>query len=196
MMKRIFAMVLAVCMTLTLLPVSALAARSSREDQPLAEVAKGEESLDRAEAAAAKPAAADAQLAAADVSGEMSGAALLGKAVGGVITLTGDVTLTSTMTVNKDITLELGGFTLSSAETTGVNDLSVSVLTTSGAVTLTIQNGTVKGGAIYNSDKNSSNAAVKVNGNATLIVDNATIKGAGRVNTEDGTNKYSRPTPE
>lgn len=194
MMKRIFAMVLAVCMTLTLLPVSALAARSSREDQPLAEVAKGEEILDRAEAAAAKPAeAADAQLAATDVSGEMSGAQLLNKAVDGVITMTGDVTLTSQMTVNKNIVLDLGGFTLSSAETTGVNDLSVSVLATSGAVTLTIQNGTVKGGAIYNSDKNSSNAAVKVNGNATLIVDNATIKGADRVNTEDGTNKYGRP---
>lgn len=140
-MKRIFAMVLAVCMTLTLLPVSALAARSSREDQPLAEVAKGEESLDRAEAAAAKPAAeVDAQLAAADVSGEMSGSQLLATAAGGVITLTGDVTLTSKMGVNKDIVLDLNGHTVTATGSSYFNTIEVY-----SGKTLTVQDSGVGG---------------------------------------------------
>lgn len=63
MMKKGLAMLLAVCMVFTLLPASALAARSSQGDRPMAETAMGEEVFDRDDAPTA---AADAHLAAAD----------------------------------------------------------------------------------------------------------------------------------
>ena len=54
-----------------------------------------------------------AALADATVSNTMTGANLLAKAdANGVITLDGDVTLTSKMSVSKDITLELNGYTV------------------------------------------------------------------------------------
>lgn len=194
MMKRIFAMVLAVCMTLTLLPVSALAARSSREDQPLAEVAKGEESLDRAEAAAAKPAAeADAEPAAeAEVNGV--GYASLQKAVTAVYrteSKTGTVKLLKDITVAEgsaltiwqgcDIVLDMNGKTLNSAvynygtltitgdgkiTTDGrTDDFIWCVLVNAG--TLTIENGTFEG------DTSVASGALN-NGDVAFLQDTAT----------------------
>lgn len=194
MMKRIFAMALAVCMTLTLLPVSALAARSSQEDQPLAEVAKGEESLDRAEAAAAKPAAeADAEPAAeAEVNGV--GYASLQKAVTAVYrteSKTGTVKLLKDITVAEgsaltiwqgcDIVLDMNGKTLNSAvynygtltitgdgkiTTDGrTDDFIWCVLVNAG--TLTIENGTFEG------DTSVASGALN-NGDVAFLQDTAT----------------------
>lgn len=193
-MKRIFAMVLAVCMTLTLLPVSALAARSSREDQPLAEIAKGEESLDRAEEAAAKPAAeADAEPAAeAEVNGV--GYASLQKAVTAVYrteSKTGTVKLLKDITVAEgsaltiwqgcDIVLDMNGKTLNSAvynygtltitgdgkiTTDGrTDDFIWCVLVNAG--TLTIENGTFEG------DTSVASGALN-NGDVAFLQDTAT----------------------
>lgn len=134
-MKRIFAMVLVVCMTLTLLPVSALAARSSREDQPLAEIAKGEEILDRAEEAAAKPAAAtDARLAATEDGNvaELNGtgyatlqAAIDAAGAGQTVTLLKDVVLDKKLEITQPITLNLNGHKISRNPTKAISSLVV-----------------------------------------------------------------------
>lgn len=194
MMKRIFAMVLAVCMTLTLLPVSALAARSSREDQPLAEIAKGEESLDRAEAAAAKPAAAEDAEPAAEAEVNGVGYASLQKAVTAVYrteSKTGTVKLLKDITVAEgsaltiwqgcDIVLDMNGKTLNSAvynygtltitgdgkiTTDGrTDDFIWCVLVNAGA--LTIENGTFEG------DTSVASGALN-NGDVAFLQDTAT----------------------
>lgn len=194
MMKRIFAMALAVCMTLTLLPVSALAARSSREDQPLAEVAKGEESLDRAEAAAAKPAAAEDAEPAAEAEVNGVGYASLQKAVTAVYrteSKTGTVKLLKDITVAEgsaltiwqgcDIVLDMNGKTLNSAvynygtltitgdgkiTTDGrTDDFIWCVLVNAG--TLTIENGTFEG------DTSVASGALN-NGDVAFLQDTAT----------------------
>lgn len=193
-MKRIFAMVLAVCMTLTLLPVSALAARSSREDQPLAEIAKGEESLDRAEAAAAKPAAAEDAEPAAEAEVNGVGYASLQKAVTAVYrteSKTGTVKLLKDITVAEgsaltiwqgcDIVLDMNGKTLNSAvynygtltitgdgkiTTDGrTDDFIWCVLVNAGA--LTIENGTFEG------DTSVASGALN-NGDVAFLQDTAT----------------------
>lgn len=181
-------------MTLTLLPVSALAARSSREDQPLAEIAKGEEILDRAEEAAAKPAAAtDAEPAAeAEVNGV--GYASLQKAVTAVYrteSKTGTVKLLKDITVAEgsaltiwqgcDIVLDMNGKTLNSAvynygtltitgdgkiTTDGrTDDFIWCVLVNAG--TLTIENGTFEG------DTSVASGALN-NGDVAFLQDTAT----------------------
>lgn len=194
MMKRIFAMALAVCMTLTLLPVSALAARSSREDQPLAEVAKGEESLDRAEAAAAKPAEAEDAEPAAEAEVNGVGYASLQKAVTAVYrteSKTGTVKLLKDITVAEgsaltiwqgcDIVLDMNGKTLNSAvynygtltitgdgkiTTDGrTDDFIWCVLVNAG--TLTIENGTFEG------DTSVASGALN-NGDVAFLQDTAT----------------------
>lgn len=194
MMKRIFAMALAVCMTLTLLPVSALAARSSREDQPLAEVAKGEESLDRAEEAAAKPAAAEDAEPAAEAEVNGVGYASLQKAVTAVYrteSKTGTVKLLKDITVAEgsaltiwqgcDIVLDMNGKTLNSAvynygtltitgdgkiTTDGrTDDFIWCVLVNAG--TLTIENGTFEG------DTSVASGALN-NGDVAFLQDTAT----------------------
>lgn len=77
----------------------------------------------------------------------MAGAALLGKAVDGVITLDGDVTLTSKMSVNQDIVLDLNGHTVTATDSSYFNTIEVN-----SGKTLTIQDSSdTKAGKITDS---------------------------------------------
>lgn len=100
----------------------------------------------------------------AGISGEMTGAALLGKAVDGVITLDGDVTLTSKMGVNKDIVLDLNGHTVTATGNSYFNTIEVY-----SGKTLTIRD-SVGGGKITDSGLTGSGF-----GNVGLIYSSGTL---------------------
>lgn len=163
-------------MTLTLLPVSALAARSSREDQPLAEIAKGEEILDRAEEAAAKPAAATEDGNVAELNG--TGYATLQAAIdaagaGQTVTLLKDVVLDKKLEITQPITLNLNGHKISRNPTKAISSLVV--ITANTTIQDTVGTGAIETAQFQYNGK-TYGTAVNVSG-VELTIKSGTIDG-------------------
>lgn len=130
-----------------------------------------EESINDEEPAGDEPVtvAADEPITAA-VEGTMSGADFLAAAESGTITLTGDVTLDSTATLNTgdNITIDLNGHTLTRS--------SAAVLTVNTGAELTIKDSSNNAaGVISCPASNALSGAIKLNGTAALTVESGTI---------------------
>ncbi len=129
--------------------------------------------------------------AANEVSGSMTGSDFLNKAVDNAITLTGNVTLTSTASKKSGtLTIDLNGHTLKTEDVVGTksNDYvtSENVFELSGSANLTVTDtgetkGYIQAGSVSNSNRNGGDPkTININTNytGTFTIDGAMIKGA------------------
>ena len=171
MKKKLFSIIMCVLMVMCFMPTATFADPLVEGDPPAA----GEQTADGAQEATP----------AVDVAGNMTGADFLAKATENVITLTGDVNLTSHATISFDLTINLNGHTLSTTDavTNQMNMLNVT------AGTLTINgSGTVTRADITNpSSYTGQGRTINMSGKSNLTVQNgADIKGYKGINTEYG----------